>query len=309
MNKKNIFYSFVLPAYKIEFLPQAIDSILGQTYDNFELIIVNDKSPDKIYNLVETYKNPKISYYENKENIGGKNLIEQWNKSLSYAKGDYIIMASDDDVYEKDFLHEINILQKKYPNCSVLRGRTQAINENNTILYTDIAAPEFVDYANFLLLENHLISCISNYVFKNDNFLFLNFPLAWWSDRFTVIKYSKNGVAITNKIVHSFRHSTIHISANTNTKTIYKKIQASKIAFDWLENELSDMKTSESPIEKTAYKNFFESNHFYFMHIAKLLFKLKFYDILPMLIRIKKENFITQREFFKLFYFYFQKRL
>ena len=91
-------YSFVLPAYKAAYLKEAIDSILNQTYKEFELIIVNDASPEGVDAIVRSYDDPRIQYYVNAENIGGKDLVAQWNYSITYAKGTYLILASDDDV-------------------------------------------------------------------------------------------------------------------------------------------------------------------------------------------------------------------
>ena len=82
-------YSFVLPAYKATFLKEAIDSIIAQTYTNYELIIVNDASPQDINSIVNSYHDERIRYYINNVNIGGEDLVEQWNHCITYAKGDY----------------------------------------------------------------------------------------------------------------------------------------------------------------------------------------------------------------------------
>ena len=75
-------YSFVLPAYKARFFKEALDSILSQTYKDFELIIVNDASPEDITSIVKGDNDPRISYYINDVNIGGKDLVAQWNDCL-----------------------------------------------------------------------------------------------------------------------------------------------------------------------------------------------------------------------------------
>ena len=101
---QNTLISFVLPAFKSEFLEQAINSILNQTYENFELIIVNDCSPDNVEEIVYSFKDKRIKYYENEKNIGGTNLIDNWNLCTRFANGEYLILASDDDIYSPDFL-------------------------------------------------------------------------------------------------------------------------------------------------------------------------------------------------------------
>ena len=105
-------YSFVLPAYKACYFKEALESILNQTYSDFELIIVNDASPEDLDSIVSEFDDSRITYYTNETNIGGKDLVEQWNKSLTYAKGEYVILASDDDVYfareyKLSILHQI----------------------------------------------------------------------------------------------------------------------------------------------------------------------------------------------------------
>ena len=108
--------SFVLPAYKAQFLQQAIDSILQQTYSNIELIIVDDCSPEHLEEIVATYSDNRISYYKNSENIGGRNLVEQWNHCIEYANGDYLVLAADDDLYQPDFVKEC-FVGRKISSC------------------------------------------------------------------------------------------------------------------------------------------------------------------------------------------------
>ena len=99
MTPTSIKYSFVLPAYKSQFLKESIDSILAQSYKDFELIIVDDASPDDIGGVVSSYDDARIRYYRNEENIGGTNLVAQWNHSIEYANGDWIILATDDKYF------------------------------------------------------------------------------------------------------------------------------------------------------------------------------------------------------------------
>ena len=90
MNKKYKF-SVVVPAYKANFLKECIDSVLAQTYVDFEIIIVNDASPEDLDSIVSLYKDTRIRYYKNKTNCGAINVVDNWNKCLEYATGDYII--------------------------------------------------------------------------------------------------------------------------------------------------------------------------------------------------------------------------
>ena len=84
----NIKFSVTVPAYKAQFLAECIDSILAQTYKNFELIIVNDASPQDLDSIVSKYDHPRISYYKNKVGFGAEHVVGNWNNCFEYATGD-----------------------------------------------------------------------------------------------------------------------------------------------------------------------------------------------------------------------------
>lgn len=94
--KKNPFFSVIIPTYNREkILPRAIDSILTQTFDNFELIIVDDGSIDNTEELVRNYKDKRIKYVY-KENGGQNSAL---NKGLKEARGCYIAFCDSDDIW------------------------------------------------------------------------------------------------------------------------------------------------------------------------------------------------------------------
>ena len=121
MNKA-ISFSFIMPAFKSEFLSKSIESILRQSYSLFELVIINDASPDNIKGIVDQYQDVRIRYEENKKNIGGKDLVSNWNHCIQFAKNDYLILATDDDTFDPYFLSEAIKLIEKYPDTNLIRS-------------------------------------------------------------------------------------------------------------------------------------------------------------------------------------------
>ena len=99
-------FSITIPAYKAKFLKKCIDSILCQTYDNFEVIVLNDASPEPIDEIIAGYDDQRIFYYKNDNNVGAEKVVDNWNKCLDYATGDYIICMGDDDMLMPDCLQE-----------------------------------------------------------------------------------------------------------------------------------------------------------------------------------------------------------
>jgi glycosyltransferase involved in cell wall biosynthesis len=236
----NGLFSFVLPAYKAKYLQEAIQSILEQTDTRFELIIVNDASPEDVETIVETFRDSRIRYYRNETNIGGENLVRNWNHCLTYAQGDYVILASDDDVYDQEFLTEIAALIDRYPDLDLYKARTKKINADRRILEMD---PEFAGYSSLIdFLYNRrkgMISCVSNYVFRTAALQarggFVDFPAAWHSDAATVDWMARKGIAITRKVLFSFRSSEINISNQRKLSVAYDKLQATVMYDQWFD--------------------------------------------------------------------------
>ncbi len=225
-------YTFLLPAYKIEFFQEALKSILNQTYKDFQLIIQDDCSPYDLKSIVDLYKSDKrIYYYRNEENIGGKNLIKCWNKLLGKANSEYIILASDDDVYDIHFLEEIDKLTTKYSQVNLIRTRVQRINGKNEIFQKDAIYEEYVSELEFIAQQyfNNKIQCIANFIFKTQVLKekggFVDFPLAWYSDYATPIIMSEQGVVNTKDCLFNFRESDINISSYINESPYKAKLK------------------------------------------------------------------------------------
>ena len=258
-------YSFVLPAYKARFFKEALDSILSQTYKDFELIIVNDASPEDITSIVKGYNDPRISYYINEVNIGGKDLVAQWNHCLEYATGDYVILASDDDIYHVEYLRKMDYLINKYPHISIFRPRTQIVDLIGSVIHIHGYLKENVSAAEFAYywMRGHIGSAVSHYIFKKESLIsiggFINFPMAWGSDDATALELSLGGLVFHNEILFSFRQSGINISSQKNgAKSLKKKICAYNFFVKWLDQFV--VKIQSTNIEDDFYCRYLKKN-------------------------------------------------
>lgn len=108
---EKILISVILPVYNAElYLKDAIDSILAQTYANFELIILNDGSTDASENIILSYKDSRIRYIKNDTNL---KLIKTLNKGIYLARGVFVArMDSDDISLPNRFYKQITYLLK-----------------------------------------------------------------------------------------------------------------------------------------------------------------------------------------------------
>ncbi len=88
--------SVLMPVYNAEkYLRESIDSVLNQTYKNFEFIIINDGSTDTSPDIVRSYNDPRIVFVDNKQNSG---LVSVLNQGLDLAHGEYIARMDADDI-------------------------------------------------------------------------------------------------------------------------------------------------------------------------------------------------------------------
>ncbi|PUB28501.1 glycosyl transferase family 2 [Elizabethkingia sp. YR214] len=233
------FVSVVLPAYKIKYLREAIISILNQTYIHFELIIVNDASPEDIDSIISSFEDERIKYFTNEINIGGTSLVEQWNHCISFAKGEYIVLAADDDIYYSSFLEQCITLTKKYPSVNIIRTGAEQIDENNNLIGIDGILPEYSSKYQFLYywLTAVAFTCIGNYMFKAEVLKekkFIDFPFAFGSDVASTIMMAENGIASTREMLFQFRISSIHLSSSE--KYLDEKLEATTMLYTWLMN-------------------------------------------------------------------------
>lgn len=89
--------SIVLPTYKrADLLPHAIRSVLGQSYTNLELIVVDDNSPDHTADVVQSFVDPRVRYVKNEPNL---KLPRALNRGFSLARGELLTWTSDDNLY------------------------------------------------------------------------------------------------------------------------------------------------------------------------------------------------------------------
>ncbi len=109
--------SIILPVYNVEkYIVKSIQSVLAQTYTNFELLIIDDGSPDNSIALAKQFKDTRIKIFQKKN--GG--LSDARNYGLERAEGEYIYFMDSDDWIEPDLLEDnIKLLKKQGANVVV----------------------------------------------------------------------------------------------------------------------------------------------------------------------------------------------
>lgn len=167
MIDKNPLVSIIVPTYKrtIEMLDRAVQSILKQTYDNFEIIIVDDNGKQElssfresisgyICKLLETEK--RITYLQNKENLGG---ALSRNIGIKAAKGELIAFLDDDDIYLSCKIeHQVKFMIDNGLNCSFTD--LSIYNESDKLIDKRVRK-DIASFDKEYLIKYHLTKIIS----------------------------------------------------------------------------------------------------------------------------------------------------
>lgn len=243
-------FSITIPAFKTKFLAECIESCIAQTYINFEIIIVDDASPEDIKSIVEKYSDSRIRYFRNEKNCGAINVVDNWNICLQYCTGDYVICMGDDDKLLPCCLEEYAKLISKSPGIGALHAWTEIIDEKSQPV--KITAPRPLSESALSVawnrLDNRKYQFIGDWCFEiawlRENGGFYKLPLAWGSDDISaIIGASKNGVLNTQIPCFQYRINSQTISSTGN---INVKMAAIKKEQDWYREFLLKTAYSET---------------------------------------------------------------
>lgn len=110
--------SIILPVYNGEkYLHECLNSLLNQTYRNFEIIIIDDCSTDHSAEIIQSYDNSKIYYYRNNNNQG---IVYSLNRAISLSRGKYIARMDADDICAPERLEKQVAFLDQHPNIGLI---------------------------------------------------------------------------------------------------------------------------------------------------------------------------------------------
>lgn len=140
--------SVIVPNYNhAPFLERRLRTISQQTHQNIEIILLDDASTDDsqaiISQFARTHKNV-VSIDINKSNSGLP--INQWNKGVSQAKGEYIWIAESDDEAEPEFISSLITLSNRFPSAGIVYCDSEIIDEDSQkVAYYDYSSKQYID--------------------------------------------------------------------------------------------------------------------------------------------------------------------
>lgn len=137
--------SVIMPAYNAEkYIKEAIDSILSQTFGDFEFIIIDDGSTDNTCAIIESYSDSRIRFFRNEKNMG---VAATLNRGLDLARGEYIARMDSDDISLPQRFEKQVAFMDSHPDIAVCgtaiecfgaRHETRFFSENDAALKVDL---------------------------------------------------------------------------------------------------------------------------------------------------------------------------
>lgn len=209
---KDDLISIIIPVYNAEkFLDETINTVLNQTYKNFELILVNDGSKDKSVDAIKKYNDKRIKLIDNKNNKGA---ALSRNDGIRKAKGRYICFLDADDLWNKEKLEkQINFMKEK--ECAFSFTGYEFANENGIPNGKKVFIPKKLNYKS--ALKNTTISTITVMIDTkkmDKDLIYMNNvksedTATWWN----ILKNGYEAFGL-NEILSFYRRSDGTLSSN-----------------------------------------------------------------------------------------------
>lgn len=162
-------YSVIVPVYNAEmYLRDCLDSILKQSYKDFELLLVNDGSTDNSQDIIDEYvkKDSRVKSFKKKnEGIGTTR-----NFGISKAKGEFFIFIDSDDTVNSDLLREVDKELSNYPDLDLVKYQIQVIDKETTCDKTELFSNVDGEEAFKRLINNELFVTPVTYAYRRDYF-------------------------------------------------------------------------------------------------------------------------------------------
>lgn len=221
--------SIITPVYNSEkFIRETIVSVLNQTYDNWEMILIDDCSTDNSESIIKEYTNKdnRFRYIKLKENSGVANAR---NIGIGEAKGRFIAFLDSDDVWYKNKLEtQVNYMINN--NISFCFSAYEVIDENSKIINQKITpSKQIISYED--ILKQNVIGCLTVIIDKN-SITDLEMPKIRHEDFATWIKILKSGqkAYCIDEVLASYRKTQKSLSGNKIksalwTWNIYRKYE------------------------------------------------------------------------------------
>ena len=263
MSQEKALISLIIPVYKVEkYLEKCIQSVINQTYENLQIILVDDGSPDNCGKICDEYakKDHRIEVIH-KSNGG---LSDARNKGLEIAKGEYIGFVDSDYYIEADMYEVLYNLLKQY-NADVSICNFYTVSQGKiSIKNADNGINEYnrIEILKEILLDKNIQSYAWNKLYKKELFDEIKYPIGKKYEDIGTTFYlleKCNKVVVTGKSEYYYINRQDSIVNNVTESTITDYIELIMQRYDYIEKNIKELSSYNKDylkrILKTAEKD------------------------------------------------------
>lgn len=231
-------YSIVVPIYNVErYLDRCLDSILFQTYDNYEVIMVNDGSTDNSEKIIKKYENLDNRFKSYSKKNGG--LSDARNYGIKLCHGDYLILIDGDDYVESDYLEKVNKVLTKNREIDVLKFKLNLVDDDENIIRkeTGLNYDGLTNFNELIKLEffEPAWSYVYNLVFwKGNNFTYMKGKIHEDFGLTPEIIMKANKIYYMNSYCYNYVQRAGSIMSSNSDEKLIKKAYDMLVQYDRL---------------------------------------------------------------------------
>lgn len=235
--------AIVIPAYKTTFFERAVASFAAQTCKEFMLYVGNDCSSYEIGNICDKYRSQiDIVYRRFDTNLGGKDLVGQWERCIGLTQGEpWIWLFSDDDTVGERCVELF--LASVSNDYDLYHFNVRRVNERDEVICEKSHFPTVWSGKKMFWAKQRdkIDSFVVEYVFSRKIYEttghFQQFPMAWGSDIATWIKFADDrGIRTVEGDYVYWRKSNENITPSKSKEMAVKKIRIETDYYTWVNN-------------------------------------------------------------------------
>lgn len=241
--------SVIMPAYNAEkYIFEAINSIIDQTYNNWELIIVDDASTDGTNQIIDSFTDPRIKVFKNSQNMG---IAFSTNRGIKESRGEYFALMDDDDIAISYRFEKTLAFLENNPQIDIVGGGAIAIGEEGSD-FKNMAIPRL----NPKMIKAYLLfkDCMLNgtvlmrrSVIYDNNIWYKDACFGMQDYMFFVEASKKVEIANLPDVVLKYRY---HSNRETSINKIYQKHEREK---KYAEIQRESLKLDGYILEKSEF--------------------------------------------------------
>jgi glycosyltransferase involved in cell wall biosynthesis len=247
-------FSIIVPTYNSErWIPSFLSSILAQTYQSFDVIILDSGSTDNTMNIIRAVDDTRIRIYPSATRLG---IAENWGRICNIPKNEYMTIMGHDDIFYPDFLDIIKSLIEQHPNAGVYHTHFDFIDAKGKLIRK--CSPMKTKYEGNELLQGLLTRRIdamaTGYVVKSKDYdatggIPVKYPNLLFADYALWLNLSYNSYeAVAPQTCFAFR---VHQSV-TNTTSDDKLHMALACFIDYLAEAKKNRPGADKIIDQYA---------------------------------------------------------